>query len=371
MFSQPLQIGSLSIANRAVLAPLAGVSDVPFRRICQELGAGLTFVEMLSAVALQYNSRRTMEMLARHPSEKILGVQVTGPKPEGVASCVRMLDDLGFDVIDINMGCPVRKVVGSGSGSAFLKDLGRIEQTVLAARAMTAKALTVKIRLGFTPETINVEETAAIIARCGADMITIHGRTREDSYAVRVSYPGIAAGLRVAKAIRPSIATLGNGDVMDVVSGETMLRETGCDGVMVSRGALGNPWIFRDLTSGANRQPTVAEWEEVVLRHLDYHAAHYGDSLQAAKLTRKHLIWYSSGLPHANRFREICNQVSSMQEARDIVRRFASQLPRDARRYEDSRAAAGHDPKFDMDRQLDRGVGDDGLPSAGPGPAAG
>jgi len=371
MFDLPLQIGSLSIANRAVLAPLAGVSDVPFRRICTELGAGLTYVEMLSAIALLHNSRRTMQMLARHASESVLGVQVTGPTPEGVGSAVRMLDDLGFDTIDINMGCPVRKVVGSGSGSAFLKDLGRIERTVLAARAATRKPLSVKIRIGFTPETINVEETAAIIARSGADMITIHGRTREDTYAVRVSYPGIAAGLRIARSVRADLATLGNGDVMDRASAETMQRETGCDGVMVSRGALGNPWIFRDLVAGAEQHPTVAEWEEVVLRHLDYHEAHYGDHLLAAKLTRKHLIWYSSGLPHSNRFRESCNQVATLREAREIVRQFAAQMPREFRRFENTRLPADHDPKSELDRQLDRGVGDDGLPSAGPGPSAG
>lgn len=367
MFNRPFQVGSLAISNRAVLAPLAGVSDVPFRRICQELGAGLTYVEMLSAIALLHTSRRTMEMLARHASEGVLGVQVTGPKPELVATSVRLLDDLGFDTIDLNMGCPVRKVVGSGSGSAFLKDLARLEQTVLAARAATRKPLSVKIRLGFTPETINVEETAGIIARCGADMITIHGRTREDSYAVRVSYPGIAAGLRAARAVRPGLATLGNGDVMNVASAEAMVQETGCDGVMVSRGALGNPWIFRDLVAGVEQQPTVEEWEAVVVRHLDYHEAHYGESLLAATLTRKHLIWYASGLPYANRLREACNHVSSLREAREVVRQFAAQLPRDARRFEDTRISADHDPKFEMDRQLDRGVGLDGEPPALPG----
>lgn len=364
MFKRPFQLGSLRIAHRAVLAPLAGVSDVPFRRICQEHGAGLTYVEMLSAVALLHTSRRTMEMLARHASEGLLGVQVTGPRPEGVASCVRLLDDLGFDTIDINMGCPVRKVVGSGSGSAFLKDLGRLEQTVVAARAATRKPLSVKIRLGFTPATINVEETAALIARGGADMITIHGRTREDTYAVRVSYPGIAAGLRVAKAARPQIATLGNGDVMDLASACAMMEQTGCDGVMVSRGALGNPWIFRDLVEGSETRPTLAEWEEVVLRHLAYHEEHYGDGLLPATLTRKHLIWYARGLPHANRLREACNSVSSLGEARDVVRRFAAHLPRGLRRFEDTRVPDASDPKFDMDRRLDRGVGDEGLSSA-------
>lgn len=369
MFQQPLQLRGLALANRAILAPLAGVSDVPFRRICSELGAGLTYVEMLHAVALLHGNRRTKEMLARHASERILGVQVTGPTPETVASAVRLLDDLGFDTIDLNMGCPVRKVVGSGMGSAYLKDVARVERTVAAARGATAKPLTVKIRLGYTAETINVHETAAAVARAGADMITVHGRTRDDTYAVRVSYPGIADGLRAARSARPDIVTVGNGDVMNLASARAMADRTGCDAVMVSRGALGNPWIFRDLVAGAESQPTMEEWAVVVLRYLDYHEAHYGDTELSARLTRKHLIWYATGFPHANRMREACSQVATLAQARDVVRRYAAQLPPALRRYEDPRSRAAtsdNDPKYQMDRQLDRGVGDDGLSCSPP-----
>lgn len=359
MLSTPLQYGPLTLRNRAFLAPLAGVSDVPFRRICQELGAGLTFVEMLSAIALLVQNDRTIQMLSRHPSEKILGVQVTGPDADRIQRSVRLLDQSHFETIDINMGCPARKVVGSGNGSALLKDTARLEDIVAAARAATTRPLSVKIRLGFTADAINVEANTAAIARAGADMLTIHGRTREDTYAIRVSLPGIAAGFAAARAVNPKIITIGNGDLMEAADAEKMAQATGCDGVMVSRGALGNPWIFRALAGEGSEDPTIAEWEETVLRHLDYHEEHYGDTEIAARLTRKHLLWYASGFPRIHRLREVFNTVPSLAEARRIVSEFAKTLPSDLRRGEDlpREALASADPKYQMDRQLDRGVG--------------
>lgn len=359
MLSAALQLDSLNIRNRGFLAPLAGVSDVPYRRICQELGAGLTYVEMLSAVALLIRNARTLEMLARHPSETMLGAQVTGPNPERIHAAVAVLDQAGFETIDLNMGCPVRKVVGSGLGSALLKDTVQLEEIVRAARAATKRPLSVKIRLGFTADTINVEANTAAIARAGADMLTIHGRTRDDTYAVRVSLPGIAAGIASARAVNPKMIMIGNGDVMSVSDAKTMQEATTCDGVMVSRGALGNPWIFRALAGQGAEDPTVEEWEEVVLRHLDYHAEHYGDSEVAARLTRKHLLWYASGFPHVNCLREVCGRVASLSEARRVIADFARSLPSGLRRGEDLPRAARMeaDPKYQVDRQLDRGVG--------------
>lgn len=366
MLSSPVQLGSLTLPNAVLLAPLAGVTDVPFRRICSELGAGFTYVEMLSSIALLHGNRRTREMLGRHADEKILGVQVTGPRPELVGQSVRLLHEHGFEAIDINMGCPVRKIVGSGSGAAFLKDLDRIRQTVAAARAATTRPLSVKIRLGFTPETINVEETVTIIAQEGADQITIHGRTREDSYRVPVNYPGIARGMRTARQLNPHLFTVGNGDVMDAESAQAMVRETGCRGVMVSRGVLGNPWIFEEILGRRHQPPTLAEWGDVVVRHLAYHEEFYGDNELAARLTRKHLIWYASGFPHSHRLREHINRVASLAEAKELVRRYCVEWPGELRRYADTSAAArlarDHDPKYEMDRQLDRGVGTEEMP---------
>lgn len=364
-FAESIQLGNLTLPGRVLLAPLAGVSDVAFRRICTELGASLTYVEMLNAFALMNGSKTTEAMLARDASEKILGVQVTGKTPESVAIAVEFLDKRGFDTIDINMGCPVRKVVHSGGGSAFLKDVGRIAETVKQSRARTAKPLTIKCRLGFTREEINIEAVLDAAISNGADMVTIHGRTRACDYSIPVDLPLVRRGLEHAKkvATRPLIR-VGNGDVMDLPSALAMMEQTGSDAVMVSRGALGNPWIFRELITGERQRPTVEEWTEVVLRHLDYHAQCHGDNPGAARQTRKHLIWYTIGFPRGNRLREKLNTVETLASARQLVTDFARELPTGYRRFDENepgKNAASHDPKYDMDRTLDRGVGTDGL----------
>jgi tRNA-dihydrouridine synthase B len=192
-FASPLQIGTLTVPNRVLLAPLAGVSDVPFRRVCQQLGAGLTYVEMLSATAIRYKNRRTFEMMARHGDESILGVQVTGPSADEVEEAVGVLSGLGFDTIDINMGCPVRKVVGAGCGSAILRDQPRLLDTVRRARAATHLPLSIKYRLGYTRDALNVEETTRNGILGSADMLTIHGRTRSEGYDTPVDLAGIGA----------------------------------------------------------------------------------------------------------------------------------------------------------------------------------
>lgn len=366
MLNQPLQIGSLTVPNRVFLAPLAGVSDAPFRRICTELGAGLTYVEMLNTVALLSRSKRTAEMLERHPSERILGVQLTGRTPETVAKAVAMLDAKGFDTIDINMGCPVRKVVHSECGSAFLRDPPRITSTVQAARAMTRRPLSAKFRLGFERPQRTVEDTTRRVVEAGVDFYTIHGRYRSDDYGVRVEHDAIRAGME-AVAGHPVIS-VGNGDIMDLESARQMVDRTGCDAVMLSRGALGNPWLFREILDERPATPTIAEWEEVVLRHIDYQEECYGDQVFAAARLRKHLIWYASGYPGSNRVRNQFNTVSTMNEARAVTRAFTSLYPRELRRFVDTRMNPDHvDPRLAMDRQLDRGVGADGLadPSLG------
>lgn len=363
MFARSLSLGPLVLKGRVLLAPLAGVSDVAFRRICQDHGAALTYVEMLNAVALLHTNRQTMAMLARDPSEQVLGVQVTGRKPEEVARAVAVLDHYGFETIDINMGCPARKVVNSGGGSAFLKDLARVAETVRLCRAATAKPLTVKCRIGYSLEEINIEETVRILVGEQIDMLTIHGRTRACDYGVPVDLEWIRRGLDRARTLtsRP-LVRVGNGDVMDIESATQMMEVTGADAVMVSRGALGNPWIFRELITGERVRPTMEEWEAVVLRHLDYHEACHGDGESSARKTRKHLIWYASGFPRANRLRERLSGVNTVSDARVLVREFARSVPASYRRFDANEPSSArkidYDPKFDMDRQLDRGVGD-------------
>lgn len=351
MFNRPLQIGRLTLPNATMLAPLAGVSDVPFRRICREFGAGLTFVEMLSAIAVRIGNARTMEMTARHASESQLGVQVTGPTPNDVARAIEILERQGFDWVDINMGCPVRKIVHSGQGSAFLREPDRISATVAAARAATSRPLSVKFRLGFERPTSTAADTARRVREGGADALTIHGRFRNDDYSVRVDLGRMREGFAAA----PGLVHVGNGDVMDFASAKRMVETTGCDAVMVSRGALGNPWIFRELLEDRPVAPLPAEWADTVLRHIAYHEEFYGDDELSARRIRKHLIWYASGFPRANRERALFNVVGSLREARELVRAFAAGLAPDVRRFENPDHLSA-DPKFQMDRSADAAV---------------
>jgi tRNA-dihydrouridine synthase B len=370
-FSDPLSIQSLRVRNRVFLAPLAGVSDIPFRRICQDQGAGLTYVEMLSSTAIRYKNKRTFEMMARHASENVLGVQVTGPSAEDVATAIKILDTQGFETIDINMGCPVKKVTGAGCGSAILKDPQRVQKTIELARAATQRPLSAKIRLGFTRDAVNVTDTTSRIALSAADMVTIHGRTRSESYSTPVDCAGIRTGIQAAISAalteeKAPPVTVGNGDIFDIASARRMFEETGCDAVMVSRGALGNPWIFREILDEKTYTPSFAEWLDVVMNHIGYHQEHYGNTLTAAVLMRKHLLWYAKGFPGIKGLREYLNRINSLESACEILTQYAKTIPADTPRFiwtENETAAKAHsyDPKFEMDRQLDRGVGDEGL----------
>lgn len=348
----------LNIADwPVILAPLAGVSDHPFRRICQEQGADLTYVEMLSATAIHYRNKKTLEMMARHQNEGVLGVQVTGRNPEETADAVAFLDKAGFETIDINMGCPVKKVVQSGCGSAILKDLKRLQDTVVACRAETNKPFSVKTRIGWDRDSINVTESAAIIGKAGADWMTIHGRTRSDDYSVPVDLGGIAEAKRQA-----GIPVIGNGNVFDEADAEAMRLRSAVDGVMVSRGALGDPWVFRRI-KGHHEPVTLDEWEDVVLKHVSWQKQTYGSQGRGMICMRKHLLWYLRGWPQAKSLKEALTQTTDLTDAAAMVRQFVSELRLQGvseRASAHGNQSASHfswDPKFEMDRALDRGVG--------------
>jgi tRNA-dihydrouridine synthase B len=346
--------------NPVLLAPLAGVSDIPFRRVCTKYGADLTYVEMLSATALLFESERTYQMMRRHKTEEpLLGVQVTGKSADETARAVAVLDKLSYETIDINMGCPVRKVVSAGCGSAILKDPERVHETVRLAVQATSKPLSVKIRLGWDKSTLTGLEVADAAASAGAAWITVHGRLRSDDYSVPVDLEKVAAIKR-----RVGVPVVGNGNIFGGRDADFFRRATGVDGVMVSRGALGNPWIFREIKTGQT-SVTLDEWRDTVLDHLRWQVEEYGDRSFAAVCMRKHLLWYVKGWPHARRCREEIAQLPSLADASALVCRFADQLAA-AGCFE--RAPVGPDgeparflwdPKFDMDRALDRGVGDD------------
>ena len=366
MFNQSLKLAGMELKNRVIVAPLAGVTDVPFRRICQEMGAGLTYVEMLSGPAIVHDDRRTIDASARHASEKILGVQVTGPNVEIVSESVRMLSERGFDTVDINMGCPVKKIVGKGWGAAMLQFPERISDTVAASRALITKPLSVKVRLGFNRDQVNVVDNVTRIVEAGADMVTIHGRTRSENYAIPVDVAGIKSGVDIIHKANPEVLKVANGDVLDYESAVEVLTGSGADAVMISRGVLGNPWIIRDLLLGGNHPPTIDEWLDGALRHMDYHESHYGrDHRLTPILARKHLGWYAHGYPDIKQLRMQLCLIDSIDQARAELKHFAASASKTLRRYEDQQ---GHqlpakwqpssDPKKDMDRTHDRGVGD-------------
>ena len=360
-FAQPINIGNLKLKNRIFLAPLAGVSDIPFRRICQEFGAGLTYVEMLSANAVNYVNAKTLRMRARHPSEEILGVQVTGPTPEDLAKAVERLDQENFDTIDINMGCPVKKVVKANCGSAITKDTEYMAEVVAAVRAVTSKPLSTKFRIGF--DRVNVEDSSLCSVKNNVEMFTIHGRTAQQSYADPVDFSKIADGIHAGKNYKSDVVTVGNGDIFDYASALRMREQTGCDAIMISRGSLGNPWIFREILEGKPVHPTLEEWLDVILRQLQYHEEHYGDNVPTTRMARKYFVWYAKGFPGCKAFRNQLQTVDSLKEARKLFKGFATTLPKTLVRYqglsfrESQHIKHGYDPKYDMDRKLDRGVG--------------
>ena len=328
-------VGKLKLPNRTVLAPLAGVSDIPFRRICQDFGAALTFVEMLSAKAIIYSNKKTFDMMVRHQTEEVLGVQLTGAAPDEISAAIKILDRMPFDVIDINMGCPVKKVTKVGCGSALLIDLEKLDKILLQSRVATSKPLSAKIRIGFDHSCLNVEETSALIAKHKFDMLTIHGRFRTDRYSIPCNHEAIKKGLRQARQFSKNIVGLANGDIFNNNKAQEIMSNTQADAVMISRGAIGNPWVFRELLEAKVYQPSLREWYEVILRHLAYQQEYYGDTKLAAILMRENLLWYAKGFPGVKPMKSKLSLVNSLAEAKNILHDFCQTLsPEILRRWE-------------------------------------
>ena len=358
---------SMGLPDKPVfLAPLAGVSDFPFRWTCYQKGADLCYVEMLSATALIHQSPRTYGMMRSHPLETKLGVQITSRCADEMGQAVALLDKMTFDTIDINMGCPVKKVVKVGCGSAILRDPERVYQTTLAARKATTKPLSVKIRLGWNADEISYREVLDAAEKAGADWLTVHGRTRADDYSVPVNLDAMA-DLKE----RASIPVVGNGNLFNHLDARMMLDHCKVDGLMVSRGALGNPWVFDEIKSGQSTNPELSEWLQTVVGHLRWQETIYGRSSASAVCMRKHLLWYAKGWPQVRKLRDAIVRCEDNRIAMGAIEEFAKQMEADGftRRMaggqdEDQQNRFRWDPKFEMDRKLDRGVGDDGLVNA-------
>ena len=308
-----LQIGNVELDNQVILAPMAGVTDLPFRLLCKEQGAGLLCMEMVSAKAIYYHNRNTEDLMAIRPEECPVSLQLFGSDPDIMAEMAKKIEDRPFAILDINMGCPVPKVVNNGEGSALMKNPKLVEQIVYKVSHAIKKPVTVKIRKGFDAAHLNAVEIAKIAESAGAAAVAVHGRTREQYYSGKADWDCIRA---VKEAVR--IPVIGNGDVTDALSAKRMLDETGCDGIMIGRGAQGNPWIFREVTEYLDTgvippRPDPAQIRRVVERHAALQLAVKGEYTGVREM-RKHLAWYTTGLPGSAKYRRMINSMETMEE---------------------------------------------------------
>ncbi len=309
----PLRIGNITLENNLILGPMAGVTDLPFRVLCKEQGAGMICMEMVSAKAILYKNKNTNELLTIDEREHPVSLQLFGSDPDIISRMAKQIEPLPFDILDINMGCPVPKVVGNGDGCALMK------QPLLAGEIIekTAKAIdkpvTVKIRKGFDENHVNAVEMAHIAQECGAAAVAVHGRTREQFYAGAADWEIIR---KVKEAVK--IPVIGNGDLLTGKDIKEMERQTGCDGFMIARGAQGNPWIFKEmlyyLETGKNMErPSMKEIVDMMFRHAKMLISYKGDYTGIREM-RKHAAWYVRGCQNAAKLRARINEVESYGE---------------------------------------------------------
>lgn len=315
-----LKIGSVELNNPFILAPMAGVCDLPFRLLCKEKGAAMVCTEMVSAKAIYYNNKNTKELLTIDKNEGPVSLQLFGSEPKLMAEMAKRIEEIPFDILDFNMGCPVPKVVNNGEGSALMKNPVLAGHIIEAMANAISKPVTVKIRAGFDAEHINAVEIAKIAENSGASAITVHARTREQYYSGKADREIIRL---VKEAV--SIPVIGNGDIDCYESAKHMLEYTGCDGVAIGRGAEGNPWIFEELNAkyaGLDyNKPSLEEVKEMIMRHarmlIDYKGEYIG-----IREMRKHAAWYTAGFKGASKLRGRLNEASSIESLEEIIMGF-------------------------------------------------
>ena len=313
-----LTIGNVVLDNPYVLAPMAGVTDLPFRLLCREQGVGLLCMEMVSAKAIQYNNKNTKALLEIHPEEPPVSLQLFGSEPDVISEIAKQIEELPFSILDINMGCPVPKIVKNGEGSALMKNPKLVYEIVSKTVKAIEKPVTVKIRKGFDDSCINAVEIAKIIEDAGAAAVAVHGRTREQFYSGKADW-GIIR--QVKEAV--SIPVIGNGDVVSGESAIAMMKQTGCDGVMIGRGAQGNPWIFSELieyerTGKMPERPSLEEIKNMMLRHAQLQLQYKGEYLGIREM-RKHVAWYTTGLANSAKLRAEINAVETYEQLESLL----------------------------------------------------
>ena len=312
------KIGNVRIENPFVLAPMAGVTDMPFRTLCKEQGAGLICMEMISAKAISFHNKNTIALMKIDPCEHPVSMQLFGSEPELMAEVAKYIEDKDFDILDINMGCPVPKVVNNGEGSALLKNPELIVQIIKSVSSAIQKPVTVKVRIGFENAPVDIVEIARRAEDAGAAAIAVHGRTRQQYYSGTADWDIIR---QVKEAV--SIPVIGNGDVDSPLKAEALLKQTGCDGVMIGRAVRGNPWIFREMnhyfqTGELLPRPSSEEIREMILRHARAQIALKGEFTGIREM-RKHVAWYTAGMRHSAGLRRASNTIESYEALQELL----------------------------------------------------
>ena len=316
-----MKIGNLELENNVFLAPMAGVTDLPFRLLCKEMGCGLVYSEMVSAKGILYDNKNTTELLEIDPNERPVAVQLFGSDPEILGAMAKKIEPYPIDIIDVNMGCPAPKIVKNGEGSCLMKTPELVGKIVKSLVESQSKPVTIKFRKGFDDDHINAVEIAKIAEANGASAVAVHGRTREQYYSGKADWDIIK---QVKAAV--NIPVIGNGDVFTPQDAKNLFEHTGCDAIMVGRGAQGNPWIFKRIlhyleTGELLPEPTAEEKVGKALRHSQMLIDYKGEYIGVREM-RKHMAWYMKGLPGAAELRGKLNHAENMEQLEVLLRGY-------------------------------------------------
>jgi tRNA-dihydrouridine synthase B len=319
-----MKISGLVLDNPLILAPMAGITHLPFRRLAKEAGCALVYTEMVSANGLIHSSKKTVELLTTHPDERPLAAQIFGSDPEVMKEAAQIVQGMAVDLIDINLGCSVRKVTGQGAGAALMREPEKLEAILKAIRSVVSLPLTVKMRAGWEPSGSEAIRAARIAESCGLDALAVHPRTATQGFGGKADWSLIA---RLKDAV--SVPVIGNGDVQEPGDVLRMQRETGCDGVMIGRSSIGNPWIFSQTLDLIHARPIthpdLSERFHTVLRYIAYAIEHFGES-RAVPMLRSRLGWFTKGLPHSSRFRAAVVHLKTRQSMVEVVQAYFHDL---------------------------------------------